>query len=64
MLNLQTIVEELGIKCYGQAWVIVTSQQNIDDITNVNIKNIVIIKNIAYNNVLPPIVEEIPIPCV
>lgn len=33
MLNLQTIVEELGIKCYGQAWVIVTSQQNIDDIT-------------------------------
>ena len=33
MLNLQTIVEELGIKCHGQAWVIVTSQQNIDDIT-------------------------------
>ncbi|MBR3112546.1 MAG: BREX system P-loop protein BrxC [Methanobrevibacter sp.] len=33
MLNLQTIVEELGIKCKGKAWVIVTSQQNIDDIT-------------------------------
>ena len=33
MLNLQTIVEELGIKCSGNAWVIVTSQQNIDDIT-------------------------------
>lgn len=33
MLNLQTIVEELGIKCHGKAWVIVTSQQNIDDIT-------------------------------
>lgn len=33
MLNLQTIVEELGIKCHGKAWVIVTSQQNIDEIT-------------------------------
>ncbi|KZX12983.1 hypothetical protein MBORA_08840 [Methanobrevibacter oralis] len=33
MLNLQTIVEELGMKCKGKAWVIVTSQQNIDDIT-------------------------------
>ena len=33
MLNLQTIVEELGIKCHGKAWVVVTSQQNIDDIT-------------------------------
>ena len=33
MLDLQTIVEELGIKCHGKAWVIVTSQQNIDDIT-------------------------------
>lgn len=33
MLNLQTIVEELGIKGHGKAWVIVTSQQNIDDIT-------------------------------
>ena len=33
MLNLQTIVEELWMKCHGKAWVIVTSQQNIDDIT-------------------------------
>ena len=33
MLNLQTVVEELGIKCHGNAWVVVTSQQNIDDIT-------------------------------
>lgn len=33
MLNLQTIVEELGMKCQGKAWVIITSQQNIDDIT-------------------------------
>ena len=32
MLNLQTIVEELGMKCHGKAWVIITSQQNIDDI--------------------------------
>ena len=33
MLNLQTLVEQLGDKCHGKAWVIVTSQQNIDDIT-------------------------------
>ena len=30
MLNLQTIVENLGTVCGGKAWVIVTSQQNID----------------------------------
>lgn len=30
MLNLQTIVEELGVKCKGRAWVIVTSQADID----------------------------------
>ena len=35
MLNLQTITEELGMKCNGKAWVIVTSQQNIDDLMNV-----------------------------
>ena len=35
MLNLQTIVEQLGDKCRGQAWVVVTSQQNIDDIIDV-----------------------------
>lgn len=35
MLNLQTIREELGKECQGKAWVIVTSQQDIDSITNV-----------------------------
>lgn len=30
MLNLQTITEELGAKCKGRAWVIVTSQEDID----------------------------------
>ena len=35
MLNLQSITEDLGIKCHGKAWIIVTSQQNIDDIVDV-----------------------------
>ena len=35
MLNLQTIVEDLGIECGGKAWVIVTSQQAIDDVIKV-----------------------------
>lgn len=30
MLNLQTIVEDLGIYCGGRAWVVVTSQEDID----------------------------------
>jgi hypothetical protein len=30
MLNLQTIVEQLGIECAGRAWVVVTSQEDID----------------------------------
>ena len=30
MLTLQTIIEELGLKCNGRAWVIVTSQEDID----------------------------------
>ncbi|MBF0121242.1 MAG: BREX system P-loop protein BrxC [Desulfobacterales bacterium] len=30
MLNLQTIVEDLGRMCNGRAWVIVTSQEDID----------------------------------
>lgn len=30
MLNLQTIVENLGTKCLGRAWVSVTSQEDID----------------------------------
>ena len=35
MLNLQTVTEELGKECMGKAWVIVTSQQDIDSITRV-----------------------------
>ena len=35
MLNLQSITEDLGTKCNGKAWIIVTSQQNIDSIVNV-----------------------------
>ena len=30
MLNLQTLTEELGTLCRGRAWVIVTSQEDID----------------------------------
>lgn len=30
MLNLQTITEQLGTQCQGRAWVIVTSQADID----------------------------------
>ncbi len=33
MLNLQTIVENLGSICNGRAWVVVTSQEAIDTIT-------------------------------
>lgn len=35
MLNLQTVVEELGSKCKGKVWVIVTSQEDIDSVTHV-----------------------------
>ncbi|KAI4451658.1 hypothetical protein C823_006218 [Eubacterium plexicaudatum ASF492] len=35
MLNLQTVTEELGKECMGKAWIIVTSQQDIDSVTNV-----------------------------
>lgn len=35
MLNLQTITEDLGTICQGKAWIVVTSQQDIDSITNV-----------------------------
>ncbi|WP_250868420.1 BREX system P-loop protein BrxC [Methanococcoides seepicolus] len=38
MLNLQTIVEELGTKLLGKAWVIVTSQADIDLITQEKVK--------------------------
>lgn len=33
-LNLQTVVEDLGRICLGKAWVIVTSQEAIDDVTS------------------------------
>jgi len=37
MLNLQSIVEDLGTYTHGKAWVIVTSQQAIDQVTdNIN----------------------------
>lgn len=35
MLNLQTIVEDLGLECGGKSWVIVTSQEAIDDVVKV-----------------------------
>lgn len=35
MLNLQTIAEDLGTACHGKAWIVVTSQQDIDSITEV-----------------------------
>lgn len=37
MLNLQTVVEELGNFCKGKVWVMVTSQEDLDSITK-NIK--------------------------
>lgn len=33
MLNLQTIVEQLQTQCNGRAWVVVTSQQQMDEVT-------------------------------
>lgn len=36
MLNLQTIVEEIGTRCGGRVWVMVTSQEAIDSITKVS----------------------------
>lgn len=35
MLNLQTVVEDLGTECGGKAWVLVTSQEDIDSVVNV-----------------------------
>jgi hypothetical protein len=35
MLNLQTVTENLGAICQGQAWVMVTSQESIDSIVKV-----------------------------
>lgn len=33
MLNLQTMTEELGVRCNGKAWIIVTAQEDIDSMT-------------------------------
>lgn len=35
MLNLQSIVEELGSRCGGRVWVMVTSQEAIDSVTKI-----------------------------
>ena len=35
MLNLQTVTEDLGIMCQGRAWIVVTSQQDIDKLMKV-----------------------------
>ena len=35
MLNLQTITEELGTKCQGRAWVVVTSQEDIESVVGI-----------------------------
>lgn len=39
MLNLQTITEKLSTECRGRAWIIVTSQEKIDEVCT-NIKGI------------------------
>lgn len=36
MLNLQSIVEEIGSKCQGKVWVMVTSQEAIDSIVKIS----------------------------
>lgn len=38
MLNLQTVAEDLGTYCGDRAWLIVTSQEDIDSIINSRIK--------------------------
>lgn len=38
MLNLQTVVEDLGVACQGRAWVVVTSQEAMDEITKNRLK--------------------------
>jgi len=35
MLNLQTIVHQFGIHCSGKAWIVVTSQEDIDSVLSV-----------------------------
>jgi len=38
MLNLQTVAEELGTKLRGKAWLVVTSQADIDTVTKERVK--------------------------
>lgn len=38
MLNMQTVAEDLGVICEGRAWVMVTSQEDIDSITEHRVK--------------------------
>lgn len=38
LLNLQTVTEDLGSRCKGKAWVIVTSQQDINEVTKGKVK--------------------------
>jgi hypothetical protein len=38
MLNLQTLAEDLGTYCAGRAWIAVTSQEDIDSITQNRVK--------------------------
>lgn len=35
MLNLQTVVEDLGKSCRGQVWVVVTAQEQLDSLTKI-----------------------------
>jgi hypothetical protein len=39
MLNLQTVSEDLGSVCRGQAWIMVTSQEDIDSVTQGKVKD-------------------------
>ena len=36
MINLQSLVEEIGIRCHGKVWVMVTSQEAIDSVVPVS----------------------------
>ena len=36
MINLQSIIEELGSKCRGKVWVMVTSQEAIDSVVKIS----------------------------
>lgn len=36
MINLQSIVEEIGTQCRGKVWVMVTSQEAIDSVVKIS----------------------------